>query len=275
MRPVLPMNRLSPARRLLHRLRHSGANWLWGALRDRLVPVRPVFWELARTAILDRRGLEIGGPSRIFRRRGALPAYEWATSVDNVNFATETAWEHGLGDGGPFPFHPRKPPGSQWLREAANLAGIADGCYDVALSSHCLEHLANPLAALDEWRRVTKPNGCLLVIVPDSIRTFDHHRPVTTLQHLRDDRARRVMEDDRTHFHEVLALHDLALDPDAGDAEAFRTRVEQNAQHRCVHHHIFDERLLEAALREAGWQPVAVERFLPVHLGALAQKEGT
>jgi SAM-dependent methyltransferase len=267
------MKRVPPARRLLLRLRHGGLRWLWPALRERIAPARPSFWRQARAAALDGRGLEIGGPSRIFGRGGALPVYHWAESLDNVNFATDTAWESGLRDGGAFRFNTRKSPGRQWLREATALTRLPAGEYAFVATSHCLEHLANPLGALEEWGRVTRTGGHLLVIVPDPARTFDHRRPVTSLEHLRADRARRMSEDDSTHFTEVLALHDATLDPDAGDTAAFRARVEGNAQARCVHHHVFDEELLGAVLHEAGWHPLAVERFPSIHLGALARKE--
>jgi hypothetical protein len=96
---------------------------------------------------------------------------------------------------------------------------------------------------------------------------------VTTLAHLKEDRAKCMAEDDQTHFAEVLALHDLALDPGAGNAAAFAARVGDNAAQRCVHHHVFDEALLNAALGDTGWAPIAIERFAPLHIGALARKE--
>jgi SAM-dependent methyltransferase len=262
----------SPLRRVLLRLRHGGLRWLWWALRDRIAPLHPDLLPQARAALAAKSGLEIGGPSRIFGHRGALPVYAWADRLDNVNFAAETAWECGLRDGSPFPFHAHKRPGVQRIREATHLNGLADESFDFVVSSHCLEHLANPLGALQEWHRVTRTGGCLVVILPDPTRTFDHRRSVTTLDHLRMDRARGTSEEDRTHFAEVLALHDLALDPEAGDPTAFRIRVNNNAVQRCVHHHVFDEALLIAALHETGWAPLAVETFAPIHIGALARK---
>lgn len=81
------------------------------------------------------------------------------------------------------------------------------------LSSHNIEHLANPLKAIKEWKRVVKPNGYFLFVVPNKEGTFDHLRPVTTIDHLIQDLKNDIKEDDNTHFEEVLELHDLTRDP--------------------------------------------------------------
>ena len=261
------------ARRFWLRLRSGGPAWLASAIRDRVFPRRLAMTPAVLAATTGGCGLEVGGPSRVFGRRGLAPVYEVAARIDNVNFASETAWEGALRDGGEFRFDAAKPPGTQWVREAGELSGIADGAYDFVLSSHCLEHLANPLGALREWRRVVRAGGHLLIVVPDPSRSFDHGRPITTLAHLQADAAQCTGEQDATHFAEVLALHDLGRDPDAGTPEEFRARVARNARDRCVHHHVFDPSLLGAALAEAGWRVLAREAARPVHLVAFAQKE--
>src|SRR5690349_20612939 len=42
-----------------------------------------------------------------------------------------------------------------------------DNSLDYVASSHVLEHLANPIAALREWYRVIKPGGHVYMVVPD------------------------------------------------------------------------------------------------------------
>ena len=266
------MSAVNPARRLLHRLRHGGLAWLYGAVRQRLAPARPGFVAAAEKSLRDRRGLEVGGPSGLFSRRGGIPAYAWAAGLDNVNFSAATAWESGLHEGGEFRYDAARPPGRQFLREAVALQGIPDHAYDFILSSHCLEHVANPLAALREWRRVTRPGGHLLLALPDPSRTFDHRRPVTTLAHLRDDFVRQTGEDDLTHLPEILALHDLARDPGAGTSADFEARSRANPLHRCLHHHVFDLALVRASLAETGWEVLAAESLAPLHLVAWARQ---
>lgn len=239
---------------------------------NRLWPARAALAPAILAATRGGRGLEVGGPSRVFEAGRLLPVYGAVASLDNVNFAHQTAWESGLQDGGEFRYDPAHAPGRQYVREATALHGIADGAYDFLLSSHCLEHVANPLAALAEWRRVVRPDGHLVLLLPDPTRTFDHRRPVTTLDHLRADRARGTEEDDLTHLEEILARHDLRRDPWAGSPTEFRARSLRNAENRCLHHHVFDVALLRAMLEECGWAVAGAERVRPLHLLALAHR---
>jgi SAM-dependent methyltransferase len=68
--------------------------------------------------------------------------------------------------------------------DAQYLAGVADNSLDFVHSSHCLEHMVDVNEALRNWIRVLKPNGHLIVTIPDedlyeqgawpSQRNFDH-----------------------------------------------------------------------------------------------------
>lgn len=51
--------------------------------------------------------------------------------------------------------------------DAQFLAGLQDGVYDFVHSSHCLEHLVDPLEGIKNWFRVVRPGGYLIVTVPD------------------------------------------------------------------------------------------------------------
>src|SRR5271156_3560166 len=59
-----------------------------------------------------------------------------------------------------------------------------------------------------------------------------------------------------THLDEILALHDLPLDPPAGDLEHFRERSLKNLQNRIPHHHVFDVPLIEQMLDHVGLEIV-------------------
>lgn len=51
--------------------------------------------------------------------------------------------------------------------DAQLLASVADASLDFAHSSHCLEHLRDPVEALRNWLRVIKPGGHVVVTIPD------------------------------------------------------------------------------------------------------------
>lgn len=219
-----------------------------------------------------RVGFEIGGPSRIFARGGLLPVYPIAGHLDNCNFSQATIWEGTLKEGVNFRYDRRRPLGYQYIREATDLKGIASGVYDFLLSSHTIEHTANPLQALKEWKRILKKNGILVLILPHKDGTFDHRRPVTPLAHLVADFYQGIGEDDLTHLPEILELHDLRKDPPAGSFEEFKTRSQNNLENRSLHHHVFDTELVLRAVDHVGLQILEAEPSLPHHIIAIVQK---
>ena len=50
--------------------------------------------------------------------------------------------------------------------DATYMAGMQDETYDWVFSSHCLEHVERPDVALENWFRLVKPGGHLIVTVP-------------------------------------------------------------------------------------------------------------
>jgi SAM-dependent methyltransferase len=191
--------------------------------------------------------------------------------IDNVNFAQQTIWEGDLKEGSPFQFHPGKQPGLQHVAEGSDLHMIPSAKYDFVLSSHMLEHCANPLRTLHEWRRVLKPGGSLILVVPHRDGTFDHRRPLTSLTHLIEDLERGTGEDDLTHVEEVLRLHDSTLDPEL-HGMTMRERAAKNLQLRSVHHHVFDTRLVVDMVQHVGLAVSSVEPVLPYHVIVIAGK---
>ncbi|MFA5969783.1 MAG: methyltransferase domain-containing protein [Sphingomonas sp.] len=51
--------------------------------------------------------------------------------------------------------------------DAQFMNGIDDNSVDFVHSSHCLEHLIDPVEGLKNWLRVVKPGGHIIVTVPD------------------------------------------------------------------------------------------------------------
>lgn len=254
-----------------------GGTWVRGRavlsnlLRNRRL--RAKCFPLVRGLLSGKSGIEVGGPSRAFRRRfGVLPVYPLVGHLDNCNFAPHTVWEGDVSEGVTFVYDRCKPAGRQFIAEVTSLSSISSGRYDFVLSSHTLEHTANPLKALGEMMNVLEGEGSLVLIVPHGEGTFDHRRPITTLAHLVSDASANVAEDDMTHYDEIMKLHDLALDPEAGTPEQFQARSRRNYENRCFHHHVFDLQLVVGMLDHAGMQVLAVETMAPHHIIAVARK---
>jgi len=51
--------------------------------------------------------------------------------------------------------------------DAQHLKSIGNSELDFVHSSHCLEHLVDPFVGLENWLRVTRPGGYIIVTVPD------------------------------------------------------------------------------------------------------------
>jgi SAM-dependent methyltransferase len=208
-----------------------------------------------RKYFAGKSGIEIGGPSKIFRYKGLLPLYPLVRKLDGCNFSNDTIWEGSLKNGAKYKFHPFKK-GTQYVSDATDLSTLADGKYDFVISSNCLEHVANPLKAIAEWLRVIKMDGIILIVVPNKDFCFDHKRPVTQFTHLLADYQNEIQEDDLTHFDEIMALHDLSMDPKAGTIEQFKARSLKNHENRALHQHIFDIDLLQEIFRYFGLETI-------------------
>lgn len=51
--------------------------------------------------------------------------------------------------------------------DAQYMYGVPDMTYDWVFSAHCLEHLKDPHTAINNWWRILKVGGYLIVLVPD------------------------------------------------------------------------------------------------------------
>jgi len=237
-------------------------------------------FKLALALVEGKCGLEIGGPTDVFKGwrtpsrchwlLAPLPIYDRVGSLDNCNFSDKTIW--GIHDQ-TYRFSPRRPPGKIMIAEGTEISAVPAGTYDFILSSHNLEHFANPVKALMEWKRITRPNGALILVLPHYLRTFDHRRTPTSVEHMFDDYARNVGEDDTTHVAEVVQLHDLAIDGflKTGTLAEFQARCANNLSNRMMHHHVFDESNSTELLTRVGLEVLAVELSLPYHMIILAR----
>lgn len=258
--------------RIASRYKKTGVRGLVSAINQRLRRPNEMLPEFRDWApcFRNKYGLEIGGPSAIFEAGSLLPVYPLAAQVDCFNFSTSTVWEGSIQEG--MHYAAGKKMGYQFIAEATDLAKIPSAKYDFLLASHCLEHMANPLRAVQEWLRVLKADGVLVLVLPDRRGTFDHRRPVTEFSHLLRDHEMQTTEEDLTHLEEILALHDLAMDPPAGDLAAFEKRSRANFQNRCLHHHVFDLALMRELFDHFKLETVLSMSAKPYHMIAIGRK---
>jgi SAM-dependent methyltransferase len=239
-------------------------------IRRSLVRTLPAL-NVYRALLSNKNGLEIGGPTHMFTDEGQLPIYSVVGSLNNCLFSSQCIWAGQVPVGAKFEFHPKSKSGELIISEASNLKCIGNSTYELILASHCLEHLANPLRALAEWKRVLSEDGLLLLILPHKERTFDWRRPTTSLAHMISDFERGIGEDDVTHLEEILQLHDLERDKAAGTPEQFRQRCLQNFENRAIHHHVFSTPTAVELIDLAGFKIMRVDNAKPYHIIILAR----
>ena len=233
-----------------------------------LVGGRPRCLHLVRGLIGGKKGIEIGGPSTIFRRWFNLPIYDQIGLLDNCDFTQNTTWASHTPS---FCFSKRRPCGKTFFLEGSDLNEISTDSYDFLLSSHNLEHLANPIKGLKEWQRVVRPGGHFVIVLPHYARTFDHRRAPTPLEHMIEDYERDVGEDDLTHVEEVFQAH--RLNDRARPDEELRAMLLSNPTHRMMHHHVFEESNSRSLLEAAGLIVLSVEMQLPFHIFLFARND--
>jgi len=220
----------------------------------------------------DKNAIEIGGPSKIFDETSKIfPIYTVLKTIDNSNFSDDNFWSK-LKEGETINFSKRKNIGKHIIADSSDLSKINDLSYDVLLNSHVIEHLANPFKAIFEWKRILKMNGFMVMIVPHKDNTYDNLRPVTKLEHIKNDYEKNTQEDDNTHIQEVIEMHNIKKDSTVKDINDHRERTLDNFNRRIVHHHVFDTELVAGMIDFAGYKIIDLKPVKPYHIFIIAQK---
>ena len=186
-----------------------------------------------------KKGLEIGGPSAFFNSNGCMPIYPLVSVLDGVNYSDKTVWTGSLNQRRGFWVNDKRA-GELYILDAVNLSALSQASYDFILSCNNIEHIANPLRAIESWLKVLRENGVIVLVAPRRESNFDHRREIVDFKHLHADFVNNISEDDTTHIEEILQLHDLSRDFPAGNFKQFKKRCLENFENRCLHHHVFD-----------------------------------
>lgn len=192
-----------------------------------------------------KKGLEIGGPSLNFNKNGFIPVYNIMDQLDGVNFSSSTFWTEEEKNN-KFIVNDEIV-GDLFIIDASDLSIVPDNEYDFILSSHNIEHLANPLKSVEKQISKLKEGGVIVIVAPRKESNYDNKRNVVKFEHLLEDYNKNVGEDDSSHFEEVISLHNLARDF-SEDYEKFKEVVHDNINNRRLHQHVFDLDVLEQIL---------------------------
>jgi ubiquinone/menaquinone biosynthesis C-methylase UbiE len=251
------------------------AKYKFRLIRRFFFPKRIANYKLVKNFIKDKHGIEIGGPSKIFN--DIIKIYPIANRVDGVNFSTDTIWEGSIKAGDPYTYSGLNL-GIQYINDATDLSSVKTGEYDYLISSHCLEHVANPIKALKEWNRVIKDGGLMVLVLPDPKFTFDHKRKRTTFEHILGDYNNNTVEEDETHVQDVIDNCDLTrvyLLGGNGATIPYDQHVaycKDNPRLRTLHHHVYTDNVVHRMLETAGFKLIATEHFAPFHMIYIANK---
>lgn len=121
----------------------------------------------------------------IFEYKGGIYP-DYLKGGNAVQFITPMARHFCKGKGldvgaGHWPFWEAQP---VELRDGGDAMNLPEGEFDYLFSSHCLEHLQNPIAALRHWRDRLKTGGVLFLYLPHP--DMEYWRPENCAKHLHE-----------------------------------------------------------------------------------------
>jgi SAM-dependent methyltransferase len=119
--------------------------------------------------------------------------------------------------------------------EGERLAKFADESLDFVIANHMLEHVEDPIEALENFLRVLRAGGILFLTLPDPRRTFDDRRERTTVEHVLRDHREGPEVSRRAHFEEWARIIESVPE------ERVAQRVEEFAADPARHHfHVWE-----------------------------------
>lgn len=121
--------------------------------------------------------------------------------------------------------------------DGSRLSTFADSSLDFVVANHMLEHVEDPIAALEHQLRVLRPDGVLYLTLPDARSSFDSPRPRTTTEHLLRDHRYGPAVSRREHYEECARF----IEGHSGEALVRRVD-EMEAESLRPHFHVWEPR---------------------------------
>jgi SAM-dependent methyltransferase len=123
------------------------------------------------------------------------------------------------------------------VTDAQRLAGIESGSQDFAAANQVLEHLENPLLAVENLLRVVKRGGIVFLSLPEKRYTFDSGRPVTPFEHILEDYRQGPEASREAHYREWVELVDKVAPGEAAE----HLNILMNVLHYPIHFHVWTQ----------------------------------
>lgn len=145
--------------------------------------------------------------------------------------------------------------------DAETFDGVEKNSADFIISAHVIEHLLDPIGSIQAISTTLKFGGHAIVVAPEMTQTFDHDRPVTTLQHVMSDyedggRSTRL----QAYIEHVRFVHPLYNTPIPDHLVDLEARKIMEAR-MDIHVHAWNRsafiQMIEAACEKFGLQIVA------------------
>lgn len=115
---------------------------------------------------------------------------------------------------------------------------LAAGDLDFVIINHVLEHLANPIRAVEILFNAVRVHGLVVLSIPDKEYTFDRGRSLTTFEHLAEEYREGVSEVSDEHYIDFLRhVHPEVFQ--GPNADSGLSRHVAGARHRRAHAHVW------------------------------------
>ena len=101
-------------------------------------------------------------------------------------------------------------------------------------------------------------HGKIILVVPCKESNFDHKRLDTKFETVLNAYTNNFDESDLSNLEEILDCHDIELDPGVKTFEEFRKRSLLNFQNRCLHHHVYSNKLLREMLAYTNFEIIDI-----------------
>ena len=141
-----------------------------------------------------------------------------------------------------------------------HLRRLGKGKYDFVIAMHVIEHVANPIALIEDAFYILRPGGIFVLAAPDKRYTFDKKREITSTAHCISDYLKKVTVSSDDHYIDFIEN----VLPDGRDLNASEMleRIEL-VRNRREHPHVWDSKafreLLQISLKILE-QPVEIIR---------------